>query len=129
MYNRSFRKATVDWLLANLGALSDALVCRRRWDCPAVLHERDIVLGTNAKDFINSWRIKAVKEVLASFQIVKEAEKKAHGSKSYFNLLDTAGGGPFPFVEEDELNQNKVHQLWCKAPTTLYVPLDTKTIR
>lgn len=58
--------------LANLGALSDALVCRRRWNSPAVLCERDIVLGTNAKDFINSWRIKAVKEVLESFQIVKD---------------------------------------------------------
>lgn len=87
--------------LANLSALSDALVCCHLWNSPAVLHERDIMLSSNVNNFIHSWHIKAVQEVLKSFQIVKEAEKAAYQAKLYFNLLDAADGVPFLFVEEN----------------------------
>lgn len=87
--------------LANLSALSDALVCYHLWNSPAVLHKRNIMLSSNVNTFIHSWHIKAVQEVLKSFQIVKEAEKAAYQAKSYFNLLDAANGVSFLFVEEN----------------------------
>lgn len=65
------------------------------------MYERDIMLSSNVNIFIHSWHIKAVQEVLKSFQIVKEAEKAAYQAKSYFNLLDAADRVSFLFVEEN----------------------------
>ncbi len=33
--------------ISNLNTLSDILVCRIRWDNPAVIRERDIILDPN----------------------------------------------------------------------------------
>lgn len=59
------------------------------------------MLSSNVNTFIHSWHIKAVQEVLKSFQIVKEAEETAYQAKLYFNLLDAADGVPFLFVKEN----------------------------
>ena len=49
--------------LTGLRALSDALIGRLEWDSPAVLRERDIVLGPEAEAFvfINEWQIRGCK--------------------------------------------------------------------
>jgi hypothetical protein len=33
--------------ISGLGMLSDAIICRVKWNDPGVLHERDIMLGDN----------------------------------------------------------------------------------
>lgn len=77
--------------LTGLVALLDALVDHVEWDLPAVLQERDIVLGPEAAAlaFIKKWRIRAVKAVILAFQVERQAERTAFRDNSYFNLLDT----------------------------------------
>jgi hypothetical protein len=77
--------------LTGLGALSDALVCRRRWSSPAVTMERDTLLCGGREAFwhaTNAWRERAVPAAQAAFQLVRETEKAAFGEKSYFHLLE-----------------------------------------
>jgi hypothetical protein len=74
-------------VLTGLGPLSDALVGRRRWDDPAVLRERDIVLGPDRKaanQFILNWRKQAVRLVTQNMQDIIFAEQKAYEWRSYF---------------------------------------------
>lgn len=78
--------------LTGIGALSDALVCRRRWDSPQVLHERDVVLGGDrsaVKEFVLAWRNRAEKLAVEAFKTVEAAERAAFGAKSYFNRIET----------------------------------------
>jgi len=90
-----------------LGALSDALVCRRRWDSPLVLRDRDLLLGNDRSKavlYVRQWRALAEKVAIDAFEAVKEAEEEAFGEKSYFyhkRRLETRGI-PFPEVEEDQ---------------------------
>jgi hypothetical protein len=70
-----------------LGALSDALVCRRRWDSIQVLRDRDVLLGADrgkALEYVAEWRENAVEMAVEAFALVKEAEMKGFGDKSYF---------------------------------------------
>lgn len=92
--------------LAGLGALSDALVCRRRWDSPQVLGERDTMLGVDraaAGAFVKSWRARATEEVTKAFNAVMDAERRAFGDRSYFYLKDRSSlrGLPMPEVDSD----------------------------
>ncbi len=84
--------------LTGLGALSDALVCRRRWDAGPVLLDRDVVLGhpIDGDVFINQWRIRAAEEVVRAFQVVKQLEKAAFGKDSFSNLREAAKQRPLP---------------------------------
>ena len=73
--------------LHGLGALSDALVCRRRHDRFAVVAEkRRLLTGTEAEvgAYLERWRKTAVNRVCEAFELVKEAEVKRFGEKSYF---------------------------------------------
>ena len=73
--------------LAGLGALSDALVCRRRHDRYAVLAEKRCLLtGSEAEvgAYLDRWRKVAVNRVCEAFELVKEAEVERFGEKSYF---------------------------------------------
>ena len=69
-------------------ALSDALIGRRSWEDPEVLHERDILLGsdTNAtQNYIrNTWK-KLVANFKSSFIKMVDVEKRAFGVNSFFN--------------------------------------------
>jgi hypothetical protein len=92
--------------LCGLGAISDALVCRRRWGSPAVVRERDVLLGNDraaAHKYIKQWRRKTVPVVLRLYQEMIDEEKRAFGDKSfYYHLeLSRANGTPMPAIEAD----------------------------
>jgi hypothetical protein len=73
--------------LGGLGALSDALVCRRRHDRYAVVAEKRLLLtGTEMEvnAYLDQWRKTAVNRVCEAFELVKEAEVERFGEKSYF---------------------------------------------
>ena len=93
--------------LTGLGALSDALVCRRRWSSPAVIKERDMLLCSGKEAFwhtVNAWRERAVPAAKAAFELVWETEKAAFGDKSYFYHLERVKslGIAFPALAPDE---------------------------
>jgi hypothetical protein len=92
--------------LVGLGAISDVLVCRRRWNSPAVLKERNILLGDDremAHAFIAQWRGKAVPTVLSLYDDMIAEEKRVFGEKSYYYHLERlrVKGIPMPEVEPD----------------------------
>ncbi|RDL34485.1 uncharacterized protein BP5553_07613 [Venustampulla echinocandica] len=92
--------------LAGLGAVSDALVCRRRWSSPAVVRERDVLLGKDraaAHEFIRRWREHAIKAALEAFAAVREEEKRVFGEKSYYYYKERLEllGIPMPAVVPD----------------------------
>lgn len=93
--------------LTGLGALSDALVCRRRWTSAAVLRERDILLGADrdaAAQFISQWRERAVIEIVAAFNLVRSAEARHFGEASFFYHLHRQRelGVPIPILDSEE---------------------------
>ena len=68
--------------LGDLGALSDALVCRRRRDKYA---EKKLLLTGSKADvdsYLGKWRKTAVNRVCEAFDLVKEAEMERFGEKS-----------------------------------------------
>jgi hypothetical protein len=88
--------------LTGLGALSDALVGRRRWDSPQVLAERDVMLGPDrqaAQRYVNEWRVRATRQLLEAFRAVVAAEKAAFGGRSFFYRQDTSGSGCGPLED------------------------------
>jgi hypothetical protein len=90
-----------------LGALSDALLCRRPWDSPAVLRERDTVLRGGrdaASEFVQRWRAKAVEAAVEADMIMQEAEIRCFGEKAYhyhWRRLKESGI-PIPDLPPDE---------------------------
>ena len=89
-----------------LSALSDALVCRRRWDSPAVLCDRDILLGPDRKaamELVGAIRSKMPAAAVDALQLIREAEMRAFGEKSFFYHKERHDlhGIPFPAVEPD----------------------------
>jgi hypothetical protein len=93
--------------VAGLGALSDALVCRRKWDSLAVLKDRDTLLLGNTRAFekyIDEWRKKAVVVAEEAFALVREQEMAVFGEKSYFRLCEQhhVTGLQLPEMEPDE---------------------------
>jgi hypothetical protein len=90
--------------ISGLGMLSDAIICRVKWNDPGILHERDIMLGDNqqtAQEYVTEWRRNAVLKAVRAFQIVKRAERSAFGEKSYFNLIDIHGKENVPAITTD----------------------------
>jgi hypothetical protein len=93
--------------ITGLGPLSDALVCRRRWDSALVLRDRDILLcgdREQASEYVRQWRKKAAAAAVEAFALVVELEKQAFGQKSYFYHSERLEqlAIPFPEVEPDE---------------------------
>ncbi|CAM6002997.1 unnamed protein product [Sphagnum balticum] len=93
--------------VTGLGALSDALVCRRRWDSPQVLRDRDIMLlgsREEADKYLKKWRDTAVEVAVEAFKLVVEEEKRVFGDKSYWYNLERLerDGVPFPDLANDE---------------------------
>jgi hypothetical protein len=93
--------------VTGLGPLSDALVCRRRWDSHFVLRDRDIMLRgdrAQAEAYVAAWREKAEAAAIEAFELFKSQEKQAFGEKSYFYHLDRfqQHGIPIPEMEPDE---------------------------
>jgi len=70
--------------LTGLGAISDALVCRRRYDKFA---EKKLLLKGSAIErdrYLAEWRRQAVIKVCETFELVKQAEQDRFGEKSFF---------------------------------------------
>jgi hypothetical protein len=70
-----------------LGAISDALVARRRHDKLTVVSEKVIILkGTTEQrqQYIASWRQRATNVISEAFETVKEIEIRSFGEKSLF---------------------------------------------
>jgi hypothetical protein len=93
--------------ITGLGPLSDALVCRRRWDSAQVLRDyRTLLCGDRAlaSRYVEDWRRRAVAAAVDAFAVVREAEKRVFGEKSYFFHLDRLenAGVPFPTIDPDE---------------------------
>jgi hypothetical protein len=73
--------------LGCLGALSDALVCRRRHDKYTVVSEKKLLLTgakTDVDSYLEKWCKTVVNRVCKAFELVKEAEMESFGEKSYF---------------------------------------------
>ena len=75
--------------LQGLGAISDALVGRRRWTNTSVISELDVLFGADthaAEVFIQQWRQRAAQAFLAAFQEVQRLEALYYGANSFFRL-------------------------------------------
>jgi len=95
--------------LHGLGDLSDALVCRQRHDAFAVVWEKRLLLTgakTDVDTFLEKWRKTAVNRVCEGFEVVKRAEMKIFGAKSYFyrkaNNLPPADSDDDPNPDDDQ---------------------------
>lgn len=90
--------------LDGLGALSDALICRRRHDKYAVVAEKRLLLAGAKADvdaYLDRWR--------KAFELVKEAEMEEFGEKSYF--YRKANGLPPADADDDPdpVNDTRAH--------------------
>src|SRR5437764_568588 len=68
--------------------LSDVLIKRWSWEDPEVLHEWDILLGSNtnvSQNYIGNTRKKLVANFKSSFIKMVDVEKRAFGVNSFFN--------------------------------------------
>ena len=93
--------------VVGLGALSDALVCRRRWDSGLVLRDRDIMLSGDweaATAYVRECRQRAEAAAVEAFEVLVRDEKRLFGEKSYFYHLERKQhlGIPIPTIEPDE---------------------------
>ncbi|KAI1073847.1 hypothetical protein F5B20DRAFT_586835 [Whalleya microplaca] len=73
--------------LDGLGNLSNALVCRAKWDDPLVIRERNLLLTGSIEDivaYVTEWRENALARVKERFRMVLEEEADAFGKASYF---------------------------------------------
>jgi hypothetical protein len=92
--------------IAGISALSDALVCQRKWDDLLALRDRDKVLGQDrelALAFVKDTRARARTIACEAMQLVREAELCSFADKSYFYHKERQAlyGIPFPSVEPD----------------------------
>ena len=106
--------------LSRLGALSDALVCRRWWNSPAVISERDAMLCSSPeafKEYVRAQRERATLAAMEAFELVWQEERRVFGERLYVYYLDRLRleGIPFPTIIEDleELKQ----EAWEKHRT------------
>lgn len=80
--------------LQGLGAISDALVGRRRWDNTSVVSELDVLFGEStdaARVYIQSWRQRAATAMTAAFQEVIALEVRYYRDNSFFRSRGFAG--------------------------------------
>jgi hypothetical protein len=74
-------------MLASVSPLSDALVGRRRWTDPEVLHERDVLLGSDraaALKLISEIRCSLYQALIDAYQRLEVMERSAFDPLSYF---------------------------------------------
>ena len=87
--------------ISGLGPLSDALVCRRRWDSPLVMRDREILLCGDASQrhaYLRAWRQRAVEVAIEAFEIIRQVEEEVFQDKSYFRLKRESEEGGFPMA-------------------------------
>ena len=72
--------------LTDLSSLSNALMCRKKWNSFAVIANRDVYLNSkkNAHRIIAKWRTTAVEQIITAFQLIKKTEMQTFDEKFYF---------------------------------------------
>jgi hypothetical protein len=78
--------------LDGLGSISDALVCRKSWDDPTVLAERDLLLQGNVsqvREYVDNWRKNAAQAIKRQRVLVRQEEQRAFGDRSFFKVRET----------------------------------------
>ncbi|KAI4137511.1 MAG: hypothetical protein L6R39_007243 [Caloplaca ligustica] len=71
--------------------VSQALVCARAWDDPAVVQEANFLLGSDrvsARQHINQARLRALRAYKVAFKKQVEAERQCFGSDSFYERRD-----------------------------------------
>ncbi len=85
--------------LYGIAALPDALLGQRRWDDPLVIHDRNILLGSDKAAFdkyIAAYQTAAAQKFREAFMVMRAEEKRVYLHKSYFARVDSE-----PYVESD----------------------------
>ncbi|RMZ78754.1 hypothetical protein DV736_g6690, partial [Chaetothyriales sp. CBS 134916] len=78
--------------LAGLGALSDALVCRVRFDMPTVKKEQEVLFrgqGEERGRFVAKWRAQAAAKFFQCYLEVRDLEEELFGENSFAEALKT----------------------------------------
>ena len=73
--------------ICGLGAISDTLVGRVRWDNPSVIFKQQILLRADdsARDkFIKDWEARATKVMFDIYKAMATAEEAVYKNKLYF---------------------------------------------
>ncbi|KAI4276923.1 MAG: hypothetical protein LQ337_002170 [Flavoplaca oasis] len=79
--------------LCNVSPIADALVGRRLWDSPAVIAERNILLGPDhmaRNKLIQEIRTRALDQARSNMQVVQQMERQAFGEKSYWSCREAS---------------------------------------
>jgi len=85
--------------LHGLGALSDALVGRRKWSDPSVQEERNIVLRESKEAFdkyVTTYQKRAVQIFLEHWHRMVKEEVAAYGERSFFSRNASLADDPDP---------------------------------
>jgi len=113
--------------LTAASALSDALLGRRRWDSPAVIRDRDLLLTGNGNEvgkWMHSYRLRAVENYKDAFQLMRATEMERFDSRSYFYCVDngidpsTVAVDPSrvsPVVAEGQSHAELPEELWDRT--------------
>ena len=74
--------------LTDLDSLSNALICRKKWNSFAMIVDRDIYLDSKMKfDKTRiAWRIHVICQIIIFFQLVKKIEMKTFDKNFYFHF-------------------------------------------
>ncbi|KAF2804397.1 uncharacterized protein BDZ99DRAFT_544936 [Mytilinidion resinicola] len=90
-----------------------ALTGLRKWDSPAVLADRDLLLNGSSRD-VNPWmaeyRSEIVKEVKRLWPIIQETEKRLFGQKSFFLNMQKHPGRKGMWYPENQRRDKPDHQ-------------------
>jgi len=100
--------------VTGMGPLSEALAGRLHWCDPAVIAERDYLLGLSSKDLkkhLEERKEKTKEMALKYWESVKQAEMVAYGDKSYFRYLERGQNEPVP-AADPEFQQKKLATMY-----------------
>ena len=113
--------------LTAASALSDALLGKRRWDSPAVIRDRNLLLTSNRNEvakWMYSYRLKAAENYKDAFKLMRATEMERFNSRSYFYCVDngidpaTVAVDPSkvpPIVEEGQSHAELPEELWDRT--------------
>jgi hypothetical protein len=90
--------------LRGVSPLCDALVGARRWSDPAVIRERDVLLGPDdekALELTREIRERLMEAHLREMEVLMEVEAQAFGANAFFKPGDGEAQGPM-LIDSDE---------------------------
>lgn len=98
--------------LGGLGAISDALVGRERWNNTETIQMVNLLFGSDesvAWKYIQDWRENAFAQYVTAFDRMVEAEKVTYGENSYFNRVEAKLSTQPAFVQGRDFDDEMVH--------------------